>query len=78
MSPDVTDDQVKQMISEADPTSLTKEQVEIITDRIMTKRAHDSEYLKWWESPLSFLAGVVDMRRHYGVDFESTQYGNEA
>ena len=37
MSPDVTDDQVKQMISEADPTSLTKEQVEIITDRIMTK-----------------------------------------
>ncbi|MGG3307651.1 hypothetical protein ABER23_09510 [Paenibacillus lautus] len=60
MSPDATDDQIKQMVSETDPIGLTKEQVEITTDRIMTKlQRYDSEYLKWWELLLSFLAGVA-------------------
>lgn len=60
MSPNVTHDQVKHMVSETDQMGLTMEQLEIITDRIMIKlQRYDGEYLKWWELLLSFLTGMA-------------------
>lgn len=60
MSTKATHDQIQRAVRDTDSVGLTKEQIEIAADRIMTKlKRYDSEYLKWWELLLSFMAGIA-------------------
>ncbi|GAE05369.1 hypothetical protein JCM10914_1467 [Paenibacillus sp. JCM 10914] len=52
--------QVERVVTEQYETELTKEQLDITADRIITKLAqYNSEYVKWWELLLSLAAGMI-------------------
>ncbi|KOP68780.1 hypothetical protein AMS62_28715 [Bacillus sp. FJAT-18019] len=60
MSPDITREQVRQVVHDADSLGMAQEQIESSIDRLIGKlQLYNGEYLRWWELLLSILAGLA-------------------
>ncbi|KOR88944.1 hypothetical protein [Paenibacillus solani] len=60
MSPDLTREQVRQVVHDADSLGMAKDQIESTIDRLIGKlQLYNGEYLRWWELLLSILAGLT-------------------
>ncbi|MGG3281446.1 hypothetical protein [Paenibacillus solani] len=60
MSPDITREQVRQVVNDADSLGMAQEQIESTIDRLIGKlQLYNGEYLRWWELLLSILAGLA-------------------
>lgn len=68
MSPDLTREQVRQVVNDTDSLGMTKDQIESTIDRVIRKlQLYNGEYLKWWELLLSILAGLAAYHAPLGL-----------